>query len=276
MPLASTHRLQQLSARHAAALGCCSVYNLETIQAVVQAAELERAPVLLSIDTEAVAHAGLTQLGPAALLAAREARVPVGVHLNHCRSLDTLLLALDLGFPSVMFDGSHLPLEENILHTRRAAQLAHASGADMEGEVGPLPAPGADGGAFLAEALRFLQETEVDILAVSLPKDGTVDLELLERLSATARLPVCIHGASRLGPEGAALVKARGAGKVNFHSELKAAFLAGLDSPGANALERCARARRAVRELVREKLAALGARDCCPPESLPPMLQTAL
>lgn len=276
MPLASTHRLLQLTVRHASALGCCSVYNIETIQAVIQAAELERAPVLLSLDTQAAAHAGLTQLGQAALLAAREARVPVGVHLNHCRSLDALVQALDLGFPSVMFDGSHLPLEENSLHTRRAAQLAHESGAAMEGELGPLPGPGADGEFFLAEALRFVREAEVDILAVSLPKGGAVDLDLLQQLCAELPLPVCIHGASRLGPEGAALVKDRGAGKVNFHSELKAAFLTGLDSRGGNPLERGASARHAVRELVREKLVALGARGCCPAASLPPMLRVAL
>jgi len=208
-------------------LACVSVYNLETIQAVVKAAEQENAPVMLSIGNEAIAHAGLDALGSAAIRAARAASVPATVHLNHSRSLDLIMHALDLGFGSVMFDGSRLPYVENARLTRRAVKLGHAAGVLVEGELGPLSGPIRGAGTMDVEHLahRFVHDTDVDLLALSIPPGGLKNLNVLKSIAMTLPCPVAIHGADSLGPDGAAQVHALGARKVNFHSGVKRAML---------------------------------------------------
>lgn len=253
-----------MARRNRCALACISVYNLESIQAVLSAAEQEQAPVMLSIGNEAIAHAGLEALGRAAIQAARQASTPVTVHLNHGRSLDRILQALDLGFGSVMFDGSNLPFEANVQHTRRAAQLAREAGAVIEGELGPLcgPVKGAEGNGVAELAHRFVQEAGVDILALSIPKGGVEDLDVLRSLSLSLPAALAIHGSSRLGPDGASLVSSMGALKVNFHSEIKAGLEHGLQSAvqdDCRPLESFAKARENLVQVVREKLAGVGA-----------------
>lgn len=263
MPLCSFHRLLGPENRPRACIACCSVYNLESIQGVIAAAEAERAPVMLSVGNEAARHAGLAALGRASLHAAREACVPALVHLNHGRSMDLVLKALDHGFRSVMFDGSLLPLEENIQHTRYAVRLAHEAGAAIEGELGPLPgpgdAPGPTGEKILDRALRFVRETRIDVLAVSVPAGGLADPDHVRLLARALPVPLCVHGASGLGPDGAGLLASLGAAKINFHSEIKAAMRQGLLQDAGDALAMTDNAKQALVALVRDKLRDIGA-----------------
>lgn len=228
----TAQELLELGRASKTCIACVSVYNLETIQAVLKAAEQENAPIMLSIGNEAIAYAGLEALGSAAIRSARAASVPATVHLNHARSLDLIIRALDLGFGSVMFDGSGLPLAENIRLTRRAVQLAREAGAAVEGELGPLCGPviGADDADMADLAARFARKTQVDILAFSIPPGGMDDLSILRLLADTLPVPLAIHGAEKLGPDGAAKVHSLGALKVNFHTGVKRAMLQGLRS----------------------------------------------
>ncbi len=259
----STLELLQRARRNHSALACVSVYNLESIQAVVAAAESRQQPVMLSIGNEAIAHAGLEALGNAALHAARQASTPVVVHLNHGRSLDRILQALDLGFGSVMFDGSNLPFCENLQHTRRAVQLAHEAGAAIEGELGPLNGPigGVQEQDVPELAHAFAQETQVDVLALSIASDLD-DLDVLRSLSLSLPIPLAIHGASRLGPDGASLVSSMGAHKINFHSEIKRAMQQGGKEAlnrGCAALEVLDWQRETVKRTVQQKLVDISA-----------------
>lgn len=226
MPLVSMQKLLNFSKQQQCALGCMSVYNLESIQGVLAAAEMESIPVILSIGNEAICHAGLHALGCAAISAAQQTSVPTAVHLNHGRSLDRILEALDLGFNSVMFDGSNLSFSENLKHTRRAAQLAHEVDAAVEGELGPIGGPifGAEDKDATQLAEIFATETQVDLLAFSIPKVGFKSLDAIHALKQKLKIPLVIHGASQLGPNGTALLSSMGIDKINFHSEIKQAL----------------------------------------------------
>lgn len=266
--------LLRLARSARAAVGCFSVYDAETIAAVVEAASLERVPVALSIDNDVAERGGLDALTHAAITAAREAGTPMTVHRNHARSLDCLRHALALGFPSVMFDGSHLPLEMNMQETRKAAALAHKAGAVIEGELGPVTMAGgqqgmpeeqkdANGDAPHAGMARyFVAETGVDILAVSIATAGQASLHQLALLCSQVACPVALHNASRLGPDSAALARRHGVLKVNVHSEIKRAMQ---DTAAAQAEH--AATRQAVISVVRRTLQSLAPESPVPGDS---------
>lgn len=211
-----------------AAIGCFSAWNLEGMLAIVDAAEELNLPVALSIDERAREHSGLALMASAAMSLARNSRLPITAHLNHALSLELVEQALSLGMPSIMFDGSHLSLDDNIRLTRRAARLAHAAGAEIEGEIGPL-----EGDDLPDVARRFVQETLVDFLAVSIPRPSPgayapLNIQLMRKLRETANRPLVFHGASRLHPLDISLALCEGLRKINAHTELLKALGAGL------------------------------------------------
>lgn len=212
-----------------AALGCFSVYNLESLLAVVAAAEAEGKPAVVSMDESDLGKGRFGPLAQAALSAIRKAGVPMAVHLNHGRSLAGIREALELGLPSVMFDGSGLSLEENIRLTREARELAHEAGAEIEGEYGPLLVQS----EALPDVLVFLERTGIDFLAFSVPK-GLSHSEYAERVALLAELasrtsvPLVLHGASRL-PEDLLLQSLlQGVRKINVHTEILRALARGI------------------------------------------------
>ncbi len=262
MSMVSVQKLMRLAKHQQCALGCMSVYNLESIQGVLAAAELESTPVILSIGNEAICHAGLHALGCAAISAARQATVPVAVHLNHGHSLDRILEALDLGLNSVMFDGSNLPFSENLIHTRRAAQLAHEVDAAVEGELGPICGPifGAEDKDVTQLAEVFATETKVDLLAFSIPKGGLRNLDVIYKLKKRLKTRLVIHGASQLGTNGTAILSSMGIDKINFHSEIKQALWSGfqdIEKNRSTPVEVLSTIRQAVTRVACAKLSSL-------------------
>ncbi|MCM0754024.1 class II fructose-bisphosphate aldolase [Desulfovibrio aminophilus] len=252
MPRANVMSLLSKKASGCWAVGCFAIHNLEFIRAVLGAAECEGAPVILSLDAEDSSLRGLEVLAAAAQCAASRASIPVAVHLNHAKRFDFLLEALDAGLDSVMFDGSALPLEENIALTQKAAHLAHEGGAVIEGEAVPLKEP-----ADIPTLGRFVRETGVDSLAVTLPPRGVAVEPLLRELVQVLPVPLALHNGSTLGEAGLLQAVRSGVRKVNVHTELFSAFtlavcrdmdsgrgcsLAALES-GVDALTSCVRNR---------------------------------
>ena len=199
--------------RHGYAVGAFNVYNLESAQAVLRAAETLDAPVILATSEKALRYGGWRELGVLLRTMAREARVPVALHLDHGSSVESVLLALRYGWSSVMLDGSHLPYEENVALTREAVRVAHAVGVSVEGELGEIAGIEDDraveeGRARLTDpeqARKFVKETGVDALAVAVGTShgaykyhGTprLDLERLSALHARVPVPLVLHGAS--------------------------------------------------------------------------------
>lgn len=176
--------------------------------------------------------------------AAGQSTTPVGVHLDHCRHLEQIRVALDLGYSSVMVDGSHLPFEENIALTAEVVALARGYDAWVEGELEAVPgdehrSTNAASGTMTdpEQARTFAQETGVDALAVAVAVGNvhgftaspiTLDVERLQQIAARWPPPLVLHGAS--GVEAGPLTRAVAAGvvKVNVNTELRRAFLSSL------------------------------------------------
>ena len=120
------------------AVGSFNTPNLESIMAVIGAAEELNVPVIIMHAEVHESMMPIDVIGPIMVERAKAAKVPVCVHLDHGESLAYLVKALNLGFTSVMFDGSALPYEENVANTRLAVKFAHAKGASVEAEIGVL------------------------------------------------------------------------------------------------------------------------------------------
>lgn len=210
----------------------------EDTRAYVTAAEAEQAPIILQAGPACREHTPLPILGTMFRHLAEGASVPVVAHLDHGTSLDECRAALDAGFTSVMFDGSRLPLQQNIDLTAAVAELAHAAGASCEGEIGFV---GYDGGAVSAgtdpqEAARFARQTGVDGMAISVgnlhlqqaPGSG-LDLPRLRAIEALTEVPLVIHGGSGVpAVQRANLAATSRIAKFNIGTELRRAFGAAL------------------------------------------------
>ncbi|MCF8484801.1 MAG: class II fructose-bisphosphate aldolase [Rhodobacteraceae bacterium] len=207
----------------------------EDMRAFVTAAESEDTPVILQAGPGCRAHTPLPVLAAMLRHLAQGARVPVVVHLDHGNSYEECAQAIDLGFTSVMYDGSRLPLRENIDRTAAVAALAHAAGVSCEGEIGFVGynAGAASTGTDPAEAAVFAAQTAVDAMAVSV---GNVHLQTntqtkidTDRLSTIAALcpnvPLVIHGGSGVSLDQRRLLAAAGlVSKFNIGTELRQTF----------------------------------------------------
>ena len=206
----------------------------EDSRAYMAAAEAERAPVILQAGPGCREHTPLPILASMLGHLADEASVPVVVHLDHGYSLEECKQAIASGFTSVMFDGSRMPLEENIEKTAAITSLAHAAGISCEGEIGFVGyAEGEQSaGTDPAEAARFARETGVDAMAISignvhLQKDhgARLDETALAAIEAVTDLPLVIHGGSGVPMDQRHTLAAGSAiCKFNIGTELRQAF----------------------------------------------------
>lgn len=224
------------------ALGGFNVYNLEGVKAVVAAAEAERSPALLQVHPGALAHGGW--LLPSLCIAAAQASdMPIGVHLDHSTDLRVLARAMEAGVSSVMADGSHLPLSDNIQFVRRAVATAHARHIAVEAELGRIS--GTEDGLTVAaidarmtdpdQARAFVDETGVDALAVCIgnihgpyPFPPQLDFERLEQINTRVTVPLVLHGASGLDDYWIRGAIERGVRKFNVNTEVRRAGLGAL------------------------------------------------
>lgn len=215
------------------AIPAFDVCNLELLKAVLEAAEAERAPVILATYTGDIDHAGLRPLAHLAKLLGGEASVPVMLHLDHGTGFDLAVRCLQEGYSSVMFDGSHLSLEENIRETKAVAVVAHALGAAVEGEVGSF---GGQQGAVVytdpEEAAAMFDRGEVDMLAVSVGsvhgERSRLDLNRLKKIAGRVPGPLVLHGGSGINLEDVSTAVALGVIKLNIGHGLFTAWLGGL------------------------------------------------
>lgn len=220
-----------------------NVHNLEFIRGAMRAAEQLRSPVILAFGPSSIAHAGLEELAALALLHAKRASIPVVVHLDHGKDLDVVRRSLELGFPSVMYDGSSLPIEENIQRTRSVVEMARRTGASVEGEIGTMLAHGDRADSELTldrlrqfftrpeEARRYIDETGVDALAVSVGtvhrmpiKTARIDRERLREIHEAVSNPLVFHGCTGLQDDEYRAAYALGVKKFNIGTHLGKAF----------------------------------------------------
>ncbi len=139
MPLVTSKELLLDAQARGYAVGAFNANNMECVKAVIEAAEEERAPVILQVSQGAIKYAGLRMATSMVRTIAEEASVPVVLHLDHGTSVLQNLQCLHVGFSSLMFDGSALPLEENITTSAKIVEAAHSCGLPVEAELGKIP-----------------------------------------------------------------------------------------------------------------------------------------
>ena len=214
------------------AVGAFNTPNLECLNAVVAAAERLGVPVIIAHAELHEEISPLERIGPVMVQAAKAARVPVCVHLDHCETMDYMKRALDLGFTGVMYDGSTLPYEENLENTKKAVAAAKAYHCGVEAELGSMASREGGGSAGSGpvytdpeEAAAFCRETGIDALA---PSFGTahgiyrsrpvLDLERVKVIAEKTGLPLVMHGGSGVSPEDYRTGIANGLRKINYYS----------------------------------------------------------
>lgn len=279
MALVAAAPLLARARREGYAVGAFNANNMEIVQAIVAAAEEERAPVILQASQGALKYAGLPYIWAMARVAAENARVPVAVHLDHGTDFTQVLQCLRVGFTSVMIDGSHLPLEENVALTRRVVEVAHPLGVSVEAELGRIGGAEdeisvSEREAFFTdpeEAAYFVRATGVDSLAVAIGTahgryrgEPRLDFPRLERIARLVDIPLVLHGSSGLPDEAVREAVRLGVAKVNIDTNIREAFVRGLTSAlEANPEEIDPRkllgpAREAMKATVREKIRLFG------------------
>jgi fructose-bisphosphate aldolase, class II len=214
------------------------ILGWEDARACVEAAEETGQAVILQAGPGCRAHTPTPVIGKMLRHLAERASVPVVCHLDHARSFEECAEGVNAGFTSVMFDGSDLPLRENIETTARIVEFAHAAGVSVEGEVGFVGY--ADGRRSVAtapdDAGRFEAGTGADALAVSIGNvhlltspTGDIDIAALRAIEARTSLPLVLHGGSGIGPDlRRRLARETRVCKINIGTELRMAFGAAL------------------------------------------------
>ena len=211
------------------AVGSFSVANMEMVLGAVQAAEKLNAPIILQIAEVRLKQSPLEIIGPLMVAAAKSAKVPVAVHFDHGKTLKKINQALEIGFTSVMFDGSHLPLDENIAMTNRVIESAKKYDAAVEAEIGCVGGS-EDGSEDIAinctkpeDAVKFERETGVDALAVAIgnahgnykatPK---LRFDILETVDKMTKTPLVLHGGTGISPDDFVRCSKTGIKKINI------------------------------------------------------------
>ncbi len=260
------------------ALGQFNVHNIELALAAIMAAEAENAPIILAVGPSTFEYLGdISPLISAIHKMIRKATVPISLHLDHAKDFEMIKNALDLGFSSIMFDGSALPFDENVRLTAKAVELSHAYGASMEGEIGIIPAqepsPNNISENFTnpEKAADFARETNIDLIAVSVGsvhgmqnQSSSIDCGLIKELSTKLSCPQVLHGASGVLDEYLPEAIKSGIRKININTMLKVCFRDTVaksisDTPDIDMLSAWAIGTNAVSECVRNRIRCFNA-----------------
>lgn len=236
MPLTPLAPLAARAREQGVGLAAFNVVHLENAQAFTAAAAAAGSPVVLQISQNAAKYPGaLAPIALATLEIARRASTEVVVHLDHADDLDLIHEALDLGFTSVMYDGSKLPDAQNRSRTAEVVEAAHARGVSVEAELGEVG--GKDGvhdpsaRTDPQEAARFVAETGVDLLAVAVgsshamtERTASLDNALISAIARAVKVPLVLHGSSGVADEDIQAAIRAGMTKINMSTHLNQVF----------------------------------------------------
>jgi fructose-bisphosphate aldolase class II len=250
-----------------------NVCNLEIACGVIAAAEAESAPVMLQTYFGDLYHGGADILPQLLRMLAEQSTVPVLVHQDHPDSDKMILQNLRRGYYSVMYDGGHLPLKENIKGAAYIAEIAHAMGAAVEAELGQFGGEHQGGRVEKtspAEAKILVEESGIDTLAVSVGsvhgQSSRLNLPLLEEIAQVTPAPLVLHGGSGIHPDDLREAIQMNVVKVNIGADIVRAWMKGInegillesgDEPPHQAMMKHAASK--VNEVARMKLSLMGA-----------------
>lgn len=237
MPLVTSKKMLLDAQKGGYAVGAFNAENMEMVKAIIQAAEELRAPVMIQTTPSTVKYGTLDTYAAIVAAEAAKATVPVCLHLDHGSSFDLAMQAMKAGYTSVMIDGSKLDFEGNVEVSKKVADVAAAFGIPCEAELGKVGGKEddleaeADTNTDPKEAREFAERTGVTSLAVAIGTAhgfyvGTpvLDKERLSEIRQVVDIPLVLHGASGLTDEDVKDCVKRGICKVNFATELRAAY----------------------------------------------------
>ena len=261
------------------AIAAFNVHNMETIQAVIEAAYEERAPVIIQTTPGTLKHAGIPYIAACVKVAAEIYNIPIALHVDHCNSYKMIVQCVQNGYTSVMIDGSKLPYDENVALVRKVVEIGSYAGVAVEGELGKIG--GTEDDMFVhdreacftvpEEAKSFVQATGIDTLAIAIGTahgvykgEPKLDFERLTQIRNMLTLPLVLHGASGVPDDSIREAIKRGISKINIATELKI--------PMAEAIQECFRknprendprnymgaAKEAVKRVVKNKIRLCG------------------
>jgi len=228
------------------AVGAFNTVNLETTRAIVDAAKETQSPVIIQVTEKTMEYSGgrliFNLMKNDAEFYAPE--IPIGIHLDHGKSVEIIQRAIKMGFSSVMYDGSRKKYEDNLDITKKVVDFCHAAGADVQGELGSVPYLGETQGYEVDwekymtnpdQAASFVEQTGIDALAVAIgnahgffKERSKPDFERLEEINKKCDIPLILHGASDWENGKVAEVIQRGINCFNVDTAIRVAFMGSL------------------------------------------------
>jgi fructose-bisphosphate aldolase, class II len=223
------------------AIGAFNVHCLEMLPAMLEGAKEVNSPIIIQTSLGTADYIGFDLLVSSLKTLSEKLDVDVCLHMDHCKDIDAIKRAIDMGYTSVMYDGSSLPLEENIRNTQIVVDYASSKNVSVEGEVGTIG--GAEEGIVVSsddamytdpkDAFRFVTETGVDALAVAIgtthgqyKSKAKINFDLLKELSSNLKnVGMVLHGGTGVSDEDMRRCVSQGMKKVNVGTELNKSYI---------------------------------------------------
>ncbi len=234
--LINLKKMLEQAIKNNSAIGSFNVYNLESIQAVVEAAQALGKPAIIAFGESYTKHAPLEVIAAIVKKYCTDSEIPYVLHLDHSKNFETIIRAIRAGFTSVMYDGSSLPLDKNIEKTRYVVQIAHMADVSVEGELGYMN--NEDGTASLSlslakghtkpeDARKYAEASGIDALAIAIGNAHGIykgvpelDFERLAEISSVVDVPLVLHGSSGIPIPSLQKAITLGIRKVNINTEI--------------------------------------------------------
>lgn len=223
------------------AIGAFNLHCFEMLPAMIEAAEENNVPIIIQTSLGTAEYIGFETLIAAVKSLAERSSIDVCLHMDHCKDIDAIKRAIDCGYSSVMYDGSSLPLEENIKNTREVVEYAKAKNVSVEGEVGSIG--GAEEGVVVdqndaaytkvEDALKFVEATGIDALAVAIgtthgqyKSKAKLNFELMNELrNSLNNVGLVLHGGTGVSDEDMKRCARDGMKKINVGTELNKSYI---------------------------------------------------
>ena len=222
------------------AIGAFNTNNLEVAKAICTGAKEMNFPVIIQTTPGAIKYAGLKQIYNIIKIEVEENSLKASIHIDHAKEYDIIKDCIDIGYSSVMFDGSRFSFEENVEISKKVVEYAHPRGVSVEAEIGVIGTE--EGGVNVGagalsdpeQTAKFVELTGIDAVAVSIgnehgaPSGEHIDVELLRRIAGMISIPLVLHGASGLSDDEVKTAISLGVAKINIDTNIRKAFLEGL------------------------------------------------
>jgi ketose-bisphosphate aldolase len=233
MPIVTLNDILPDARRKGRGITAFNVANMETLYSVVRAAEMEHSPLIVQVYQRLFNDDRAELIAAMTMKLAQKTDIPIALHLDHSSSLDQIRKAVEIGFTSVMIDGSALLFEENIALTSQATEIAHKAGLTIEAEIGHVPF--GDGEVKLSEvseAVEFIAKTKVDALAISIgtahgfyKKTPKLDIQRAREIGRNVSIPLVLHGGTGVPDDQLRESIKCGIAKINIATEMQNLFV---------------------------------------------------